>query len=276
MTGREGSFHTEQMIKFGTQVIAGVTPGKGGQELLGVKIFNKIAEVTKQGRVDATVIFVPPAYCKAAILEAIDAEIPLIVTITEGMPIRDMADVVCRLRGSKSRMIGPNCPGITVAGEAKLGIMPNAIFKKGPVAIISRSGTLTYEILGALTAAGIGQSVCIGVGGDPILGSSFAELLPDLNADPQTKAIILLGEIGGRDEEMAAEFISAHGTKPVVAFISGRTAPEGKRMGHAGAIIMGKEGTAESKVSAFKRAGVEVVEKIYDIPAIISKRLIGK
>lgn len=274
ITGREGSFHSEQMLKFGTNIVAGVTPGKGGQEVLGIKVYNKVSEAAAETGVNASVIFVPARFCKDAILEAADAGIKLIATITEGIPVQDMLEIVQKLKGTGARMIGPNCPGITSPFECKLGIMPNNIFKKGPVGIISRSGTLTYEIIAELTRAGIGQSTCIGVGGDPILGATFVELLPDFNADPETKVVILIGEIGGSDEELAAEFIATKMKKPVLAFISGRTAPEGKRMGHAGAIISGGTGTAESKVKTLTEAKVPIAETTADIPKMAKEVLI--
>lgn len=273
LTGREGSFHSQHMLKFGAKIVAGVTPGKGGQETLGIKVYNKVAEAKAATGANASVIFVPAPFCKAAIFEAADAGIKIIVTITDGIPTQDMIEVVRKLKETGARMIGPNCPGITSAGETKLGIMPNNIFKKGPVGLMSRSGTLTYEIIAELTRAGIGQSTCIGVGGDPILGSTFAEILPDFNADPETKAVIMVGEIGGADEEIAAEYIAAKMKKPVIAFISGRSAPEGKRMGHAGAIISGGMGTAESKIKALTTAGVPIAETTAEIPGMIREVL---
>ena len=261
------------MLKFGTNIVAGVTPGKGGQETLGIKIYNKVAEAKAAAGADASVIFVPAAFSKAAIFEAAEAGIKLIVTITDGIPQQDMIEVIGKLKETGARMIGPNCPGITSAGEAKLGIMPNNIFQPGPVGLMSRSGTLTYEIIAELTRAGIGQSTCIGVGGDPILGSTFAELLPDFNADPATSAVIIIGEIGGADEELAAEYIATKMTKPVIAFISGRTAPAGKRMGHAGAIISGGKGTAASKLKALTQAKVPIAETTAEIPKMVKEIL---
>ncbi|MBI5078549.1 succinate--CoA ligase subunit alpha [Candidatus Saganbacteria bacterium] len=269
ITGREGGFHAEQMTKFGTRVVGGVTPGKGGQEILGVKVYNKVSEAIAETKADATVIFVPAAHCKSAILEAAAAGIKLIVAITEGIPVQDMIEVIQKLKGTGARLIGPNCPGITTAGEAKLGIMPNHLFRRGKVGIISRSGTLTYEVISDLTRSGIGQSTCIGIGGDPILGSTFAELLPDFNDDIQTKVVVMIGEIGGTDEEAAAEYIAAKMKKPVIAFISGRAAPEGKRMGHAGAIISGGMGTAESKIKALTKAGIPVAETTAEITRLV-------
>ncbi len=269
ITGREGSFHTEQMQQFGTNIVGGVTPGKGGQKIHGVKVYDQVKTAVAETGANATVIFVPAPHCQKAILEAAASGLRLIVALTEGIPTQDMIEAVRALKGSGSRLIGPNCPGITTPGEAKLGFMPNNIFTKGEVGVISRSGTLTYEVIWALTQAGIGQSTCIGIGGDPILGSTFAELLPDFNADPRTRAVVLLGEIGGSDEELAAEYIATQMKKPVVAFISGRTAPEGKRMGHAGAIISGGLGTAESKVRALTKARVPIAETTATIPKLI-------
>ena len=273
ITGHEGRFHTDQMIKYGTKVVGGVTPGKGGQDILGVKVYNKVTDAIAQTGANATVIFVPAAFCKNAILEAIDSGLQLIVTITEGIPIQDMILVKSKLKDSSIRIIGPNCPGITSANEAKLGIMPGNIFKKGPVGIISRSGTLTYEVIAELSKAGIGQSTCIGVGGDPIPGSTFADLLPLFEEDPETHAVVLIGEIGGNDEEVASEFISDKMKKPVVAFISGRTAPKGKRMGHAGAIISQGMGTAESKIKALTKAKAPIAETTADIPKLIKEAI---
>ncbi|MBI5399025.1 succinate--CoA ligase subunit alpha [Candidatus Saganbacteria bacterium] len=269
ITGREGSFHTGQMLEFGTKIVGGVTPGKGGQEVHGVKVYNNVKEAVAATQANATIVFVPAPFCKAAIFEAADAGLPLIVALTEGIPTQDMIDAVNYVKERRLRLIGPNCPGITTPYEAKLGFMPNNIFKKGEVGVISRSGTLTYEIIYELTQVGIGQSTCIGIGGDPILGSTFVELLPDFNADPQTKTVVMLGEIGGSDEEVAAEYIATKMKKPVIAFISGRTAPEGKRMGHAGAIISGSFGTAQSKVSALTAAGVPIAETTNAIPEMV-------
>lgn len=271
ITGSEGSFHTQRMLEFGSNIAAGVTPNKGGQEIFEIKVFNNVSEAASATGADASVIFVPAKFAKSAIFEAIDAQIKLIVAITEGIPTQDMIEVIQKLKGSKSRLIGPNCPGIANPNESKMGIIPNTIFKKGNTAIISRSGTLTYEIIAELTRAGIGQSTCIGIGGDPILGSTFIELLPDLENDPETNAIVLVGEIGGSDEECAAEYIKSKMKKPVIAFISGRTAPPGKRMGHAGAIISGNKGTAQSKIKAFQNANVPIAETILEIPVLIKK-----
>lgn len=269
ITGSEGTFHTAQMIAYGTNVVSGVTPGKGGTRYSGknsdrfereVPVFNTVREAVTATGADATCIFVPAPMAADAILEAIEAEVPLIVAITEGIPVRDMRTVWAALRGSRSRLVGPNCPGLLTPGECKIGIMPGFIATPGPVGIISRSGTLTYEAIWQLTTLGIGQSTCIGIGGDPIVGTRFVDALELFNADPQTEAIVLIGEIGGTAEEEAAEYIAAHVRKPVVAYIAGRTAPPGRRMGHAGAIISGGKGTAEAKVAALRVAGVHVVE----------------
>jgi succinyl-CoA synthetase alpha subunit len=273
ITGREGQFHTQHMLVFGTKVVGGVTPGKGGQEIFGLPVFNTVKEAKEKTKAIASVIFVPPAYASDAIMEQIENEIELIVTITEGIPLQDMVKVYSLLKNSKSKMIGPNCPGLTSVGEAKLGIMPGNIFLKGNVGIISRSGTLTYEIINELTKAGIGQSTCVGIGGDPLLGSTFIDILPLFEKDSQTKAVVLVGEIGGSDEEEAAEYIKTM-TKPVVVFIAGKTAPPGKRMGHAGAIISGKSGTVQSKIEAFKKANVPVVETTAEIPKILKKLVV--
>jgi succinyl-CoA synthetase alpha subunit len=276
ITGKEGSFHTQQMIEYGTNVVAGVTPGKGGQKSEhGVPIFNTVREAVEKEGVNATVIFVPPAFAADAILEAIGAEIPLIVCITEGIPVRDMAKVYTVLRNSKSRLIGPNCPGVISPGKAKIGIMPGFIHKEGIIGVVSRSGTLTYEAVSQLTAVGLGQSTCIGIGGDPVIGTKHKDAIKLLNDDPETEGIIMIGEIGGTDEEDAAEWIKDNVKKPVVGFIAGQTAPPGKRMGHAGAIITGGKGTAQSKMEAMKKAGIAVVEN----PAYIGrtmKELLGK
>ena len=271
ITGREGSFHSQRMLEFGTKIVAGVTPGKGGQEALGVKVYNDVSEAVRQTGAEASVIFVPARFCKDAIFDAIKAKVKLIVAITEGIPTQDMIEVIEKMKGTLTRLIGPNCPGLTWTTGVKLGIMPNQIFKKGRVGIISRSGTLTYEIIAELTKAGIGQSTCVGIGGDPVLGSTFADLLPDYNSDPDTDAVVLVGEIGGSDEETASVFIAEKMKKPVVAFISGRSAPEGKRMGHAGAIISGSTGTAASKISALLKAKVPVAETVSQIPELLKE-----
>lgn len=270
ITGKEGAFHTQQMIEYGTNVIAGVTPGKGGQKSEhGVPIFNTVREAVEKEGVNATVIFVPPAFAGDAILEAIASEIPLIVCITEGIPVRDMARVYTVLQNSKSRLIGPNCPGVISPGKAKIGIMPGFIHKEGTIGVVSRSGTLTYETVSQLTAVGLGQSTCIGIGGDPVIGTKHKDAIKLLNDDPDTEGIIMIGEIGGTDEEDAAEWIKDNVKKPVVGFIAGQTAPPGKRMGHAGAIISGGKGTAQSKMDAMKKAGIAVVEN----PAFIGRTM---
>ncbi len=274
ITGREGEFHTRQMLEYGTKVVAGVTPGKGGTEVLGVPVYNTVKQAVQETGANVSCIFVPAPFAPDAILEAADAGIELIVCITEGIPVQDMIRVVNYLkRCTRSRLIGPNCPGITTAGECKVGIMPGNLFRKGSIGLVSRSGTLTYEIVNELTRAGFGQSTCIGIGGDPIIGTTFIDVLPLFEADPQTEAVVLVGEIGGSDEEIAAEYIRAQMTKPVVGFISGRTAPPGKRMGHAGAIISGGKGSAQSKVQALTEARVPIADTPADIPPLLRERL---
>jgi len=272
ITGREGEFHTRQMLEYGTQVVAGVTPGKGGQEVLGVPVFDTVRQAVAATGADASVVFVPAPFAADAVLEAADAGVRLVVCITEGIPVQDMVKTVALLRQKGVRLIGPNCPGIMTAGQCKIGIMPGNIFTPGPVGLISRSGTLTYEIVDLLTKSGLGQSTCIGIGGDPVLGSTFADLLPLFEADAETQAIVLVGEIGGSDEEIAAEYIRTM-RKPVVGFISGRTAPPGKRMGHAGAIISGRTGTPQAKVDALRAAGVPVADALYEIPELVKQAL---
>lgn len=273
LTGREGMFHAAQMIEYGTNIVAGVTPGKGGQQVLGVPIFNTVAEARAATACNASIIYVPARFAPDAILEAADAGIELIVCITEGIPVLDMITVRAHLERLPTRLIGPNCPGVITPGEAKVGIMPGRIHKPGPVGIVSRSGTLTYEAVAALSEMGIGQSTVVGIGGDPIIGSRFVDILALFQEDPATKAIVLIGEIGGNDEELAAEFIRQHVTKPVVAFIAGQTAPPGKRMGHAGAIISGGKGTAADKIKALEAVGVPVAHHPGEIAELVAQRL---
>ncbi len=269
-TGREGSFHAEQAIAYGTNVAGGTTPGKGGQTHLGRPVFNTVEEGIRETGANASVIFVPPPFAADAIMEAADAGIPLIVCITEGIPVKDMIRVWAFLKTRPStRLIGPNCPGVITPGKCKIGIMPGHIHRPGHVGIVSRSGTLTYEAVGQLTRLGIGQSTCIGIGGDPIIGTSFTEAIKLFNQDPDTHAIIIIGEIGGNAEETAAAYVKAHVKKPVVGFIAGQTAPPGRRMGHAGAIISGASGKAEDKLAAMKDAGITVCPS----PALMGEKM---
>lgn len=273
ITGRDGSFHTQQMVEYGTQVVAGVTPGKKGHEVAGVPVFNTVKEAVAATQANCSIIFVPPRFAADAILEATDAGIGLIICITEGVPVQDMIGVYDYVARSGSRLIGPNCPGLITPGAAKVGIMPAHIHKEGKIGVISRSGTLTYEVVYQLTQAGMGQSTCVGIGGDPIIGTKYIDLLELYEADPDTEAIVLIGEIGGNDEELAAEYIAKHVSKPVVSFISGRTAPPGVRMGHAGAIISGSSGTAEAKITALNAAGVPVADTPADIVDLLKEKL---
>jgi succinyl-CoA synthetase alpha subunit len=267
ITGQAGAFHTEKMLEYKTQVVGGVTPGKGGSRVHGVPVFNTVQEAVAATGATATVIFVPAKFASSAVFEAIAAAVPLIVVITEGIPTLDMVRIRQRLEGGSIRLIGPNCPGLITPGQCKAGIMPGYIHTPGPVAVLSRSGTLTYDAVYQLTQAGLGQSTCIGIGGDAVLGSSFVHLLPLLEADAQTEAIVLIGEIGGTEEEEAAAYIKAHVTKPVFAFIAGKMAPKEKRMGHAGAIIAGGQGTAAEKAQRLAAVGVTII----DSPAAIGE-----
>jgi succinyl-CoA synthetase alpha subunit len=271
--GRAGQFHAEQCMAYGSKVVAGVTPGKGGQEAIGVPIFNTVAEAVEKTGANATMIFVPPPGAADAILEAIDARLALAVCITEGIPARDMVELYPYLLRSKTRLIGPNCPGVISPGSCKMGIMPGHIHKEGKVGVVSRSGTLTYEVVGQLTGMGIGQSTCIGIGGDPIIGTTFIDAVKLFQDDPDTEAIMMIGEIGGTAEEAAAAYIKANVTKPVAAFIAGATAPPGRRMGHAGAIISGGKGTAADKKAALEAAGIKVAPTPADMGATLASLL---
>jgi succinyl-CoA synthetase alpha subunit len=281
ITGRDGAFHTQQMIAYGTKVVAGVTPGKGGTEMHGVPVFDTVAEAVEKTKANTSVIYVPAAFAADAIHEAADAGVQLIVCITEGVPVNDTMDAwhkVIEMRGAnnplgKPRLIGPNCPGLITPGQAKVGILPGHIVTPGPIGVVSKSGTLTYEVVKQLTDKGLGQTTCIGIGGDPIIGTDFIDALALFEADPKTEGIVLMGEIGGNAEEQAAQFIKRHVTKPVVAFIAGQTAPPGKRMGHAGAIISGGTGTAAEKMAAFEAVGVPVARIPSEIPGLISELL---
>ena len=266
ITGRDGSFHSHQMLEYGTKVVAGVVPGKGGQRFENtVPIFHTVAEAVAQAGANTSVIYVPPALAAGAIAEAADAGIALIVCITEGIPVLDMAKILPFVREKGARLIGPNCPGLITPGVAKVGIIPGQICSPGRVGLVSRSGTLTYEVVHHLSRNGIGQSTCVGIGGDPLIGTNFIDVLQAFQNDPETDAIVMLGEIGGTDEQKAAEFVARHVTKPVVGFIAGQTAPKGRRMGHAGAIISGSSGTAEEKIHAFEAAGITVMRRPVDV-----------
>jgi succinyl-CoA synthetase alpha subunit len=274
ITGRDGSFHTRQMIEYGTRVVAGVTPGKGGQTFEGtVPIFNTVEEAVREGGANTSVIYVPPAFAADAMFEAADAGIEFIVCITEGVPVLDMTRVRPYVLDKGARLLGPNCPGLLSAGKSKVGIIPGHITQPGPVGLVSKSGTLTYEVVYKLKGAGIGTTTCVGIGGDPINGTSFIDCLAAFEADPETKAIVMLGEIGGTDEQEAAAYVRESVTKPVVGFIAGQTAPPGRRMGHAGAIISGSAGTAEEKIQAFRDNGIGVAQRPLDVVGLIREAL---
>jgi succinyl-CoA synthetase alpha subunit len=281
ITGRDGAFHTDQMIQYGTRVVAGVTPGKGGTAVHGVPVFDSVAEAVEATRANTSVIYVPAPFAADAIHEAAEADLALIVCITEGVPVRDTLGAFHRILNERGadrplgspRLIGPNCPGLITPGVAKVGILPGQIVKPGPVGVISKSGTLTYEVVKQLSDRGLGQTTCLGIGGDPVIGTNFIDALTLFEADPKTEAIVLMGEIGGSDEEEAAQFIRRHVSKPVVAFVAGQTAPPGKRMGHAGAIISGGSGTAAEKIAAFEAAGVPVARIPSEIPTRVSELL---
>jgi len=273
ITGRDGSFHALSMRDYGSSVVGGVTPGKGGQDVQGIPVFDTVAEAVKKTGANCTVIFVPAKFAADALREAAEARVPLVACITEGIPVLDMVKILPLLNERGCRLIGPNCPGLITPGAAKAGIMPGHIHLAGKIGVISRSGTLTYEVVWALTRAGMGQSTCVGVGGDPVIGTGFVDLLRLFEEDPGTDGAVLIGEIGGEDEERAAEFIRTSMKKPVVSFISGRTAPPEKRMGHAGAIVSGGRGTAEAKVAALKAAGVPVADRPDEIPGLLAARL---
>ncbi|MEE8149062.1 MAG: succinate--CoA ligase subunit alpha [candidate division Zixibacteria bacterium] len=275
ITGRDGSFHAAQMKSYGTKVVGGVTPGKGGSNVSGIPVFNTVEDAVEKTKANTSVIYVPPRFAADSIYEAVEAKIELVICITEGIPANDMMKVYAYVNKRGARLIGPNCPGLITPGESKVGIMPGNIVKKGNVGVVSRSGTLTYEAIWALTLAGIGQSTCIGIGGDQIIGTNFSDCLREFQNDRSTKAIVMIGEIGGSDEEEAAAFIKKKVTKPVVGFIAGRTAPADVRMGHAGAIISGSSGSAEDKVIALEKAGVPVAESPTEIPGLVKLLLSG-
>jgi len=272
-TGREGTFHAQQALAYGTKVVGGVTPGKGGSTHLELPVFNTVAEAVKETGANASVIFVPPPFAADSILEAVDAGLPLVICITEGIPVLDMIKVKAFMQGKNTRLIGPNCPGVISPGKCKIGIMPAHIHKEGHVGVVSRSGTLTYEAVGQLTGLGIGQSTCIGIGGDPIIGTNHTDAIKLLNEDPDTHAIVMIGEIGGDAEENAAAYIKEHVKKPVIGFIAGQTAPPGRRMGHAGAIISGGAGKAEDKIAAMEAAGITVCATPAEIGEKVKSRL---
>jgi len=273
ITGREGSFHTTQMVEYGTNVVSGVTPGGKGKNVAGVPVFDTIAHAVRETQPNVSIIYVPARFAPDAIYESVDAGIPFVICITEGIPVLDMVPVFAYVKAKGARLLGPNCPGIITPGQAKVGIMPGFIHIPGPIGLVSRSGTLTYEVVDALTRAGLGQSTAIGIGGDPIIGTSFVDALTLFQADPATEAIVMIGEIGGTDEEDAAAYIKAHVTKPVVGFIAGQTAPPGKRMGHAGAIISGGAGTAAEKMAALTAAGVSVADRPSRVPGLMQAAL---
>ena len=274
ITGREGAFHTRQMLEYGTSVVAGVTPGKGGQQFESrVPIFNTVADAVRATQANCSVIYVPPMAAAGAIFEAADAGVPLIVCITEGIPVMHMSRVMPFVRSRGARLIGPNCPGLITPGQSKVGIIPGNICAPGRVGLVSRSGTLTYEVVNHLTRSDIGQSTCVGIGGDPIIGTDFIDCLRAFQDDPGTDAIVVIGEIGGTDEQNAAAFVKEKVTKPVVGFIAGQTAPKGRRMGHAGAIISGSSGTAEEKLAAFKAAGISIMRRPADVVELLRKRM---
>jgi succinyl-CoA synthetase alpha subunit len=274
ITGGEGNFHTEQMIEYGTNVVAGAVPGKGGQEVSGVPVYDTVEEAVDREDADASVVFVPPAFAGDAVFEALDTDLDLVVAITEGIPVQDTARVARRLREVDTRLVGPNSPGIITPGASKLGILPGSIFEPGPVGVVSRSGTLTYQVVENLTAAGIGQSTAVGIGGDPIVGTGFQDVLGAFEADPDTEAVVMIGEIGGADEQAAAEFVEREMTTPVVGFVAGRTAPPGTRMGHAGAIVSGSgTGTAANKIEALEAAGVRVGASPRDVADLLAATL---